>query len=249
MKKLLLLLSGLFFGIAGSGRGALAQDQRSAAADRASYADGVYDDETILDWHVKVSASFARAYPQLTQQALALLRKELEAIAHAVPQQRLPQLRRVTFWLDERVHIGMLDQKVPVFHPSAQWLLEHGLNPAMAGGVELPNAQIFLDSYSHEPWAVLHEFAHFYHLLVLGADNAAILDAYHHAEAQHLYERVEHYDGRLVRAYALTNEKEYFAELTEAYFGRSDYYPFTHDQLETYDPVGFAMVRDLWGLP
>ena len=249
MKKLLLLLSGLVFGIVSNGRGALAQEQRSAPADRASYADGGFNDETILDWHVKVSASFARAYPQATQQALALLKKELEAIIHAVPQQRLPQLRRVTFWLDERVHIGALDQKAPEFHPSAQWLLEHGLNPAMAGGIELPNAQIFLDSYSWEPWVIMHELAHFYHLIILGPDNAMIRDAYEHAVAQHLYEQVPHYDGKIVRAYALTNEREYFAELTEAYFGRNDYYPFTHDQLETYDPVGFAMLRHLWGLP
>ena len=240
MKKLLLLLSGLLFGVAGAPRG---------VADPASYADGNYDDVTIFDWHVKVSASFARAYPQAAQQALALLQKELAAITAAVPQQRLPELRRVTFWLDERVHIGTLAEKAPVFHPSAQWLLEHGLNPAMAGGIELPNAQIFLDSYSWEPWAIMHELAHFYHLMILGPDNAQILDAFHHAEAQHLYEQVERYDGKIGPAYALTNEKEYFAELTEAYFGRNDYYPFTHDQLETYDPVGFATLRELWGRP
>lgn len=240
MRKLLLLLSGLLFGVAGAPR---------SIADPASYADGGFNDETILDWHVKVSASFARAYPEATQQALALLKKELDAITQAVPQQRLPELRRVTFWLDERVHIGTLAEKAPVFHPSAQWLLEHGLNPAMAGGIELPNAQIFLDSYSWEPWAILHELAHFYHLVILGPDDATIRNAYEHAEAQHLYEQVPHYDGKIVRAYALTDEREYFAELTEAYFGRNDYYPFTRDQLETYDPVGYAALRELWGRP
>ena len=248
MKKFLLLLSGLLFGLAGGPRGLVAQDQRSTT-ERASFADSGFNDETLLDWHVKVSADFVRAYPRETEQALALLRKELEAITRAVPQQRLPQLRRVTFWLDERVHIGALDQKVPVFHPSADWLLQHGLNPAMAGGIELPNVQVFLDSHSWEPWAIMHELAHFYHLMILGPDNAGILDAYHHAEANHLYEKVAHYDGKIVRAYALENEKEYFAELTEAYFGRNDYYPFTRDELETYDPTGFAVVRDLWALP
>ena len=240
MKNFFLLLSSLLVGFAG--------DQRSAA-EPASFADGGFNDETILDWHVKVSADYQRAYPRETQQALALLRKELEAITRVVPQQRLPQLRRATFWLDERRHIGSLAEKAPVFHPSAQWLLEHGLNPGMAGGIELPNARIFLDSYSWEPWAIMHELAHFYQNTVLGDDNATILDAYHHAKAQHLYERVPRYDGNIGAAYALENEKEYFAELTEAYFGRNDYYPFTRDELETYDPTGFAMVRELWGRP
>jgi len=248
MRKLLLLLSGLLFGVAGSGRNAIAQDQRSAA-EPASFDRGGFNDETILDWRVKVSADFARVHPAATREALALLHKELEAITHAVPQQRLPQLRRAVFWLDERVHIGAMSAKAPVFHPSAQWLLEHGLNPAMAGGIELPNAQVFLDSYSWEPWAIMHELAHFYHLTILGEHYTPIHDAYGHALTEHLYENVPHYDGKLVRAYALENEKEYFAELTEAYFGRNDYYPFTRDELETYDHAGFTLMQTVWGAP
>jgi hypothetical protein len=187
-----------------------------------------------------------RDHPELVKQSLALLEKELSAIIRAVPPQRLPQLKRVTFWLDERVPQGAVKDQVPVFHPNPVWLREHGLNPAMAGGIELPNAAYFLTTYSWEPWAILHELAHFYQNTVLGDDNAVIKAAYDHARATSLYQSVAHYDGKTLPAYALQNEREYFAELSEAYFGRNDYYPFTRAELESYDPVGFAMVKAMW---
>jgi hypothetical protein len=116
----------------------------------------------------------------------------------------------------------------------------------MAGGIELPNAQAFLDSYSWEPWAILHELTHFYHHTILGDDNADIRGAYRHARDAHLYESVARYDGSTARAYALENDHEYFAELSEAYFGRNDFFTFTRDELATYDPTGFAVIKALW---
>ncbi len=239
MKKLLLLLSGLLFGVPAGAR---------AAIESSGYS-GPCDDATVLDWHVKVNHEFQRAYPQLVEQALALLQKELAAIKTEVPARRVAQLHGVTFWLDERVHVGEPSAEAPTFHPSRDWLEQHGLNPDMAGGIELPNAQIFLDSYSWEPWAIMHELAHFYHLTVLGETYAPIRDAYQHALKTHLYENVPRYNGRMARAYALTDEREYFAELTEAYFGRNDYFPFTRDELKTYDPTGFAMMQAVWEAP
>ena len=47
-------------------------------------------------------------------------------------------------------------------------------------------------------------------------------------------------------AYALTDHKEYFAELSEAYWGRNDYFPYTRQELKTYDPTGFAVLEQIW---
>jgi hypothetical protein len=182
----------------------------------------------------------------LEEQALDLLQKELAAISGVISGVHLAQLQQVTFWLDERVIDQTANESVPVFHPNRDWLQAHGLNPDMAGGIELPNLRAFVESYAWEPWAILHELAHFYHFSVLGSDNEAIRNAYAHARETHLYESVRRYDGTTAPAYALTNEKEYFAELTEAYFGRNDFFPFTREELKEYDPVGFAMVRKLW---
>jgi len=235
VKKLFLLLSGLIFGLGAAGRAAHGEAAGTSFSER-----------VILGWHVKVSTALERDHAALVEQSLALLEKELAAIVAAVPPQRLPQLRRATFWLDERVPQGAVQDQVPVFHPNPQWLKEHGLNPHMAGGIELPNAGYFLTTYSWEPWAILHELAHFYQNTVLGDDNAEIHHAYEAARAAHLYDSVQHYDGKTLPAYARENEREYFAELSEAYFGRNDFFPFTRADLEAYDPLGFATVRSMW---
>jgi hypothetical protein len=52
-----------------------------------------------------------------------------------------------------------------------------------------------------------------------------------------------------VRAYALTNDREYFAETTEAFFGRNDFFPFDRAELERADPAACEMLRQAWGLP
>jgi hypothetical protein len=235
----LLLALALLCGAAGDGRTAEVGGSRTPR----------FVDVAVVGWTVKVNADFQRAQPKLTRQAMALLKRELAAIVATVPPRRLGQLRRATIWLDERLPTGPDSITGPVFHFDRNWLAAHGLNPDMAGGVEIPNAQKFLDSYSWEPWVVMHELAHFYHRAVLGDGNPVILRAYQHAREAHLYERVLHYDGKMLPAYALKNELEYFAELTEAYFGRNDYYPFTRAELREYDSVGFAMIQQIWEAP
>ena len=46
---------------------------------------------------------------------------------------------------------------------------------------------------------------------------------------------------------AIENEQEFFAEMTECFFGTNDYYPFVRGELMTYDPAAYDLVRKLWG--
>ncbi|MGI6220202.1 MAG: hypothetical protein ACOYJE_10235 [Bacteroidaceae bacterium] len=39
----------------------------------------------------------------------------------------------------------------------------------------------------------------------------------------------------------------YFAELSEAYWGENDFYPFDYEELERYDPRGFAALQSVYG--
>jgi Mlc titration factor MtfA (ptsG expression regulator) len=50
------------------------------------------------------------------------------------------------------------------------------------------------------------------------------------------------------RAYAMTDPMEYFAETTEAYFTRNDFFPFTRDELRQHDPEMLALLEKLWGV-
>jgi len=66
------------------------------------------------------------------------------------------------------------------------------------------------------------------------------------AVSSHRYESVRYIRGGKLRAYALNNAAEYFAELSEAYFGKNDFYPFVRGELEEFDHAGFQMIEKLW---
>jgi hypothetical protein len=76
--------------------------------------------------------------------------------------------------------------------------------------------------------------------------NVEIVAAYQQAKNAGLYANVASIDGSVGRAYALTDEKEYFAELTEAYFLKNDFFPFNREELRKYDPNGYALIERLW---
>jgi hypothetical protein len=52
-----------------------------------------------------------------------------------------------------------------------------------------------------------------------------------------------------VRHYALTNHKEFFAEMTESYFGVNDFFPFNRAELRESEPEIYALLRDVWESP
>jgi Mlc titration factor MtfA (ptsG expression regulator) len=82
--------------------------------------------------------------------------------------------------------------------------------------------------------------------------NLEIKAAYDKAKASGKYDRVERKDseGRIHvdRAYAMTTPQEYFAEATEAYFSRNDFFPFNRDELKKHDPEIFALLEKIWSL-
>jgi hypothetical protein len=180
--------------------------------------------------------------------ALPLLQAQLDEIIRVVPAKAVAELQKVPLWINPEY------PNVPPraeYHPSASWLKDHGRDPAMAKGVEFTNVRIFDAETRRMPNFVLHELAHAYHDLVLGFDNATIEAAYQKAKAAGLYDRVQREDSegrkRFDRAYALTNAKEYFAECSEAFFVKNDFFPFTRDELQKHDPAMFELLSRLWG--
>jgi hypothetical protein len=134
------------------------------------------------------------------------------------------------------------------YHVSPDWLRSHGMNPEKVGAVEIANCKNFLTWTHQQPWMVLHELAHGYHDRVLGYDNADVHSAYQAAVESKAYESVLHINGRKQRHYALTNDREYFAEATEAYFGTNDFFPFVRAELKQHDPRGYGMIEKAWGV-
>lgn len=186
------------------------------------------------------------AQPDLTSAVRAELGRQLLAVSRVLPSTRLADIQSVKVW----VELDAKSNGAAEFHPSERWLRGHGYNPDKVGGVEVSNARNFLRwSQTDQPCMLLHELAHAYHFRVLGEGHAGIARAFKQAVDQRRYAEVEHVSGKKRRAYALTNEKEYFAELTEAYFGKNDFYPFVRSELQSHDPIGYKLLQEVWGKP
>ncbi len=202
-----------------------------------------YQPRGIEGWTVHVEKSL-EDHPR-REEALELLERKFAEIAALVPAAALPELRKVPFWLSRNTAPGAC------YHPSAEWLEKNGRVVEMARSIEIQNIDHFLDwSAVTQPMIVLHELAHAWHHRVLpdGYGNPEIREAYEAAAASGKYDEVLHADGRKTRHYALTNPMEYFAECSEAYFGRNDFQPFDRAELKTFDPDGYRLVEKMWGI-
>ena len=89
--------------------------------------------------------------------------------------------------------------------------------------------------------------AHAYHDQYLSFDNHRIIEAYNKAMDEKLYDKVLLYTGEKVRHYSATDHKEYFAEGTEAFFYRNDFYPFVAAELKQHDPTLYDLLVEIWG--
>ncbi|MEZ4773320.1 MAG: T9SS type A sorting domain-containing protein [Bacteroidia bacterium] len=138
------------------------------------------------------------------------------------------------------------------YHPDVNWLIQNGYNPAKAKAVEIANITNFVNwSKQNQPLMIMHELSHAYHDRVLGFSYSPILNAYNAAMNAGIYNSVPYNPGNgnapfNQPAYAKTNEREYFAEITEAYLGENDYFPFDSTDLKTHDALGYAVVKDVW---
>ncbi|WP_144051066.1 hypothetical protein [Calothrix sp. PCC 6303] len=171
------------------------------------------------------------------------LKSQLQKIHDVMPVKSWHALQKVKIWVEWQ----RKSNSAAEFHISAKWLQLNGYHPQKAGSVEISNADNFVQwSRLDQPWMILHELSHAYHFLVLGESYNGIIHAYQEAVNHHLYKSVDYANGTKRKAYALTNAIEYFAELSEAYFGNNDFYPFTRRQLAEYDPVGFRLMQQAW---
>jgi hypothetical protein len=61
------------------------------------------------------------------------------------------------------------------------------------------------------------------------------------------YRSVLHISGNKRPHYGLVNAKEFFAEMTESYFGRNDFFPFNSAELRREEPELFRLLAKIWG--
>ncbi len=208
--------------------------------------------KSIEGWTVLVSDELLEKDKAATERSLELLTAQLQEIIRVVPAVAVVELRKVPLWFSPEYP----DLKPRAeYHPGAGWLRDNKRDPAMEKAVEFTNVRIFERETKRMPNFALHELAHAYHDRVLpkGFGHEEIKAAFEKAKASGMYDRVEQRfgDGRSanVRAYAITNPMEYFAESSEAYFSTNDFFPFNREQLAKHDPEMFALLKKLWDEP
>lgn len=209
----------------------------------------------VSGWQVHIHKKLLETEAEDTARALVGLKKMLDEIVRDLPASAVVELKKVPLYFSPAYKPGRSGAE---FHPDAGWLGANGRDPLMARGVEFSGVNDFEAEMRRMPNFALHELAHAYHYRVLanGFDNAEIKAAYDGAKASGSYERVERSFGEgngrantFERAYALTSPMEYFAEATEVYFARNDFFPFTRVDLKKHDPGMFTLLETLWGLP
>lgn len=210
-------------------------------------ADG-YQTRSIEGWTVQISDALLAGEKESTAKALELLGTQLKEIVRVVPAPAVAKLREVTLWLSPP-YPGV--KPTAEYHPGREWLVKHHRNPEMVKGVEFTNVRNFEAETRRMPNFTLHELAHGYHDRVLGFNHAEVKAAYERAKAGGTYESVERWHGNgrpntTERAYAMTAPQEYFAESTEAFFVRNDFFPFTREELRRHDPQMEKLLERMW---
>ena len=207
----------------------------------------------VSGWTLNIQRQLLECQPAPIEHAIELLKRQLDEIVRVIPAKAVGELQKVPLYFSPPYagHRARAE-----FHPGAGWLRQNGRDPAMAKGVEFTNIDTFEQEMDRMPNFALHELAHSYHDRVIagGFDNPEIKKAYEHAKAAGHYERVKRWHGNgkpdtVERAYAMTNPQEYFAESTEAYFVRNDFFPFNREELERVDPEMAALLKKLWKCP
>lgn len=203
-------------------------------------------EQQIEGWTVHVDPALLEGeYAEEGARAIQMLKSHLFFISLLAPERRLEELRTLEIWI-ERKHASLTTM---AYHPSAGWLTKNGHDARLEKKVHIPIASQLLDrkQLMKHPMVILHELAHSYHDQILGFNDLRIKKVFTAAKKSGAYNKVLSDRGQEVEHYALSNHKEYFAESTEAYFNRNDFYPFVQAELREHDPKMHALMMEIWG--
>lgn len=202
----------------------------------------------IEGWTLKIHEALLASEKEATEKAVGLLTAQLQEIVRVVPAPAVAKLRGVTLWFSPP-YPGV--KPGAEYHPGRDWLERNKRNPDMVKGVEFTDIRDFEAETRRMPNFTLHELAHGYHDRVLGFNHPEIKAAYNRAKASKSYDAVERWFGNgrpntTEKAYAMTSPQEYFAESTEAFFARNDFFPFNREELRRHDPAMERLLERLW---
>lgn len=220
----------------------------------------VYELRMLGSWPVYAEPNWFNGDTRLEKR----LANDLREASKVLPTHAVEYLRRnCPIWVNSCIKYG--PKACPIkgrgccYHPDKQWLIENGLSERKHKCIEINDGPGYKDNV--EMWGpgglLVHELCHAYHHRMLpdGYNNKEILSCYKQAMKEKLYEKVKVHgpQGPEAKAYACSNDKEYFAELSTAFLGCKDgskeynkWYPFNREQLRDHDPRAYKLLSRLW---
>jgi N-sulfoglucosamine sulfohydrolase len=202
----------------------------------------------VQGWKVNLHDRLWHESPTKTKRMLKLLSQQLGRVVAVVPPKALRQIQTVPIWVNP-AYPGV--RPGAEYHGNSGWLKNNGRDVRMGKAVEITNVANFDFENIRMPYLMLHELAHAYHDQVLGFGNSKLRTRYEAARDSGSYEMVKRFTGRKIindKAYGMNNAKEYFAESTEAFFGKNDFFPFDKEELRAHDPKMHDLLIELWGV-
>ncbi len=181
---------------------------------------------------------------QLGAQALALLEDELKLISRKLPEEYANKLRSIPIWLDKS-HGAFQGE---MYHPDRQWLVDHHYDPSLWRGVQVSRAAQFCDPARRrvEPLPLLHQLIHGFQDRAFGFEGPRIVAGYERFKARHAKTRVLLPSGERGPHPALIRPREYFLEMSLAYFNLGRVPPKTAEALKQSDLETFQLIEACW---
>lgn len=203
------------------------------------------------DWKILVEQDMAIADPKLTAKASSRLQQALASILEKLPAASHAHVKGLHFYLlwgpnspkgGQKGGMRAILQFNPVTYPLYDPVWKNAVIIYSAANFVAVDEVVVRKDLSHE-------IGHTWHLRDWPVKHPEVTDAFQAAKLAGLYKNVETYQGKMLdSAYALTNEREYFAELTAMYFMGSTYYPYDKAGLKKYDARGYQMIEQYWGI-
>jgi hypothetical protein len=206
----------------------------------------------VRGWSLRIDERLVAKDAAIVERAVVLLDGQLAKVEQLLPAKAVGVLRGIPL----NFSLPYPDRRPTAeYHGGLGWVKQNGREIALAKAVEFTNIDRFEPELRRMPVLVLHELAHAYHdqFVPGGYRNPDILDAYQRAKASGSYDAVRRWTGAKLaeqpaKAYAITNQMEYFAEVTEAYFDRNDFEPFDRAELKAKDPGVIPVLEKAWGV-
>lgn len=190
------------------------------------------------------------------KKAIEHMKADIDHIVSFCPDAALKVMKKKPIWMEEN---NKANTSAAWYHRNAEYPASIGDISAKGKCAEITNYNYYVSwSNQNQPLMVFHELCHLYHDQGLGGDtNSTIKNAYNNAKSKGLYKKAKYrYNTKDPQnkwvtfndpAYCMNDAWEYFSEMSEAYWGDNDYYPFNYEQLKEHDPVAFAAMETIWG--